>query len=241
MMILRVWKGSNTQASQGHKNSIVAGRACESTRHSTRSFLDLPPEIRNNIYGHVATSTVILYTAGTTPTNLSRLGFAATCRQIYREFRLLLLANATVRVHVRDYRLDLLTQVFTLQDPDACEALRLNKSTFVILHISHVLTPNERARLQRWNEYLSDFPPSLFESFQFIPWIGQNIRPPRPQKRYADQQDMQLDLLRSHNRILADLHQESCARTGAINSIALETLMRQMHSDYLARKSRSTE
>jgi hypothetical protein len=205
------------------------------TRPTGRPFLDFPPEIRSEIYKYVAASTIISYTPSHTSKNLSRFGLAVTCRQIYREYRLIILSYATIHVHLFDYQLHRLTQALTHTDPNVRAALWSNGSIFAMLHISHVSTPTEEKQLSDWDDARAHSHFYPLTNVRFIFWISPNTRPPRPRARYASQQEVELHVLRSHIRMAQDVLHARLAKNEQPNGGGLEYLVRQMSQEYLSR------
>ena len=113
----------------------------------TVGFLQLPPEIRNQIYHHVLTQTRGLFL-----NSLERPAIAATCRQIQQEALSILFSSNRFELH--------LSRPFPGHDPD----MLLKPRTGLFLrnveaYMTHIVAINVHAtiRYKSWNGFFTTF------------------------------------------------------------------------------------
>lgn len=200
-----------------HSNnpSRQTSRVDEAWKTSSQvSFLGLPAEVRNDIYEHLASqTTLIIGTPHRKPPPV--IGILLACKQTWREYRTLLLTNATIAVHVVDYNFSNLIRAFELMRQENISILRDNKNFWIELYLSHVPSREHRKALQAWCIYRADKAIGpYFKSgarvpdefiFQYSARFGNHMRPPRPISRYTDGFEMKADLLRTHVRMATRL------------------------------------
>lgn len=184
------------------------------------SFLGLPPEIRNQVYEEIALTTQLnIYT-----TKLRKppppIGLLLACRQTCREYRALLLSTASIIISVADYSFNNLVRVLEQLGQADLSSLRLNSQLWILLHLSHVPSRDDRRNLLGWLDYRASpseapyFGPGRKAAsrllFQYDVRFLNNMRPPRPVSRYNSGFQMKLDLLRTHLRMYQELSSEEC-------------------------------
>jgi len=140
------------------------------------------------------------------------------CRQIWHEYRLLLLAFATVIIQVQGYDFANAIRVLRNLHESNAAPLSSNSRLWILLLMSHVPNRDQRQGLKAWCEYRQRTQSQnritsreegqaqehrmLFHyDFKCLP----GMRPPRPPIRYTNPFEMQLDLLRAHLRMIGDL------------------------------------
>ena len=120
----------------------------------------------------------------------------------------MLLSHAEIHVSVSNYSFSNLVRVLEKMREDDVAALRLNSQLWILLHVSHVPSREDRTNLRGWCDYRdSENPRQYFGlgrkagndlTFEYDVRFLQHVRPPRPMLRYANGYQMKLDLLRSH-------------------------------------------
>lgn len=172
------------------------------------SFLGLPAEIRNQIYEDLAWNTGLTLAAIKDRKPPPPVGLLLACKQTYQEYRSVLLSHAEIHVSVSNYSFSNLVRVLEKMREDDVAALRLNSQLWILLHVSHVPSREDRTNLRGWCDYRdSENPRQYFGlgrkagndlTFEYDVRFLQHVRPPRPMLRYANGYQMKLDLLRSH-------------------------------------------
>lgn len=174
------------------------------------SLLALPAEIRNQIYEELALDTTLILTPFK-DRKQPVISLLLVCKQLYREYKKLLLSNAQIAISITLYNFSNLVRVLEKLDEDDISALKVNRSLWILLHISHVPSRDDRRNLRGWCDYRDSessqpyFGPGRRAGhelvFEYDVRFLNNIRPPRPMCRYSNGYQMKLDLLRSHLRM----------------------------------------
>lgn len=173
------------------------------------SLLGLPPEIRNQIYEHVAASTTLIIAPLRPRKPPAPSGLLLACRQTQREYRSLLLSTAEIIVQITGYSFDNLIRVLEKLRKEDVASLSNNSQLRVTFFLSHVPTREDRQNLRSWSDYRATaHRPDRIGGreavralmFQYDVRFGNHMRPPRPPSRYENGYHMKLDLLYAHAR-----------------------------------------
>ena len=181
------------------------------------SLLGLPPEIRNEIYEHLALDTTLTLAPSKNRKRPVPVGLILACWQTHHEYRSLLLSLAAIHIQVHDYDFNNLMRVLDKQREIDQVALKDNPQLWINLHLAHVPSRDDRTGLANWCTYRTDStfrwtyygrklrPPIDELIFQYDVRFLNHMRPPRPSNRYTNGYQMKLDLLRSHLRMFRNL------------------------------------
>lgn len=183
------------------------------------SFLSWPPEIRNQIYEYLAAHTALTLYSTKPKKPLTPIALLLACRQTRLEFRKLLLANAQILINISEYHFNNLVRVLENLCNTDLEALKLNSNIWILLHIAHVPSRDDRKNLRGWIDYRrSDYCKPYFGpnakaaselNFEYDVRFSQNARGPRPAVRYPNGYALKMDLLRTHLRMYRRLEVEA--------------------------------
>lgn len=205
--------------SKKRKDSVVdslRSDSSSSTATAQASFLGLPPELRNNIYHHLAdTTTLFLSPAGNPKRRPPPVGLLTACRQTLKEYKAILMTRASIILAVHDYNFGGVIRTFEkLHDADLA-LMKLNEQIWIYLHLGHVPSRDNRKALRAWCDYRKDMALKPYfgsgqrvspdVSFHYDVQFLHHMRPPRPAIRYANGIEMRRDLLRSHQRMAAHI------------------------------------
>jgi hypothetical protein len=128
----------------------------EATSHKTSSpLLNLPLEIRQRIYAHLAEDTSLTLSS---PSKTSKHGsepisLLLTSRQVRLEYEPILLSRALFVVRVLDYDFNALAHALQSQTDNALSSIKRNINLWIHLTVSHGPTPRCQANLQEWNAH----------------------------------------------------------------------------------------
>lgn len=183
------------------------------------SFLNLPPEIRNQIYYELAADTTLVLRPTKSKKPPPQNGLLLACKQTRAEFKKLLLANAQVEIWISEYHFNNVIRVFETLPLEDLDILKLNPDIWMLLQISHVPSRDDRRNLRGWSDYRSGkFSHSYFGPnhqtardfhFEYDVRFSAFLRAPQSANRYFNRHDMKLDLLRTHYRMFQRLRRES--------------------------------
>lgn len=153
---------TNTQSSTSPKERQ------QSSDSKQVGFLDLPPELRNQIYELAADAASLLLFPNSRKPIPPALLFAN--RQICREYRPVVLSRAPLRVNIFDFNFRPLLRVIGSLYPSELKALRANTSLLITLHISRASAKESNiSNLRRWTVKLSEHVDRLAWSYEAIP------------------------------------------------------------------------
>lgn len=205
------------------------------------SFLGMPPEIRNQIYERLAIDTSLSLTP---PKSRKRgadpIGLLLACRQIYQEYRPVLLSSARMQIYVGDYNFGNVIRVLEKLAERDVDLLLSNDNLWIVLRLAHVPNWEDKKSLRAWHDYRSGNVQPYFKMgsmsasklvFRYDVEFLNNMRPPRPPTRYANGYAMRLDLLRSHIRMYASLDGSDPSPTGELTRLRTDM---EEHSQVLA-------
>ena len=125
----------------------------------------------------------------------------------------MLLSNAVIEFSVTEYNFSNLIRALEKMKAEDIASLKLNNQLWILLHISHVPSRDDRKALRAWCDYRGglDLGPYFGTGqsrdkanelyFQYDVRFLSQMRPPRPPSRYANGHQMKLDLLRTHLRM----------------------------------------
>lgn len=151
-MLNRLRRGSKAKPNDTHRQ-ITTDNPGHTTGPHELTFLDLPAELRNTIYEHVAATTTLvlrprggvftrhLATPSPSPPSLSLVS-----RQVRRESHPVLLATARVVADVRDYDFRGVGRMAASLYGSELKLLRANARLAVRLHVSRAGGPGRRGR-----------------------------------------------------------------------------------------------
>ena len=190
--------------------------SCAAEISTQASLLGLPPEIRNEIYEYLSLETILVLPCTKPRKPSPPIGLLLACKQLWKEYRTLLLTQAAISIHVTDYNFSNMVRVFENMSQDDISILKTNTNLCIELYISHVPSREDRKALQSWCCYrASKIPNSYFNKsgnglpqdlvFQYKAKYLPQIRPPRPVSRYTNGYQMKSDLLRTHVRMAGRL------------------------------------
>ena len=214
--VLRLGKKSSTKCTK-----INDEQALVPSNTSQSSFLGLPAEIRNQIYQELAAESLLILRPFKPKKPNALNGLLLACKQTRQEFKQLLFATAQIQIFVSEYKFSNVVRVLETLHEDDLEMLKLNPNLWIIFHLAHVPSRDDRKNLQGWIDYRgSKFCLPYFGSaqaqiaarellFEYDVRFTNQIRPPRPSIRYSNGHDMKVDLLRSHLRMYQFLEREN--------------------------------
>ncbi|KAF2487494.1 hypothetical protein BDY17DRAFT_289080 [Neohortaea acidophila] len=205
--------------SRKRKDSVVDSLRSDSTGSTAiaqASFLGLPPELRNNIYHHLADATTLLLSpAGHPKRRPPPVGLLAACKQTLKEYKAILMTRACIILAVHDYNFSNVIRTFEKLNDDSIALMKLNEQIWIYLHLGHVPSRDDRKALRAWCDYRKDMALRPYfgsgqrvspdVSFHYDVQFLHHMRPPRPPIRYANGIEMRRDLLRSHQRMAAHI------------------------------------
>ncbi|KAF2724342.1 hypothetical protein K431DRAFT_282186 [Polychaeton citri CBS 116435] len=139
--------------------------AIESLNAKCRSnvtFSDLPAEIRNQIYELAAWDTIVALPSSKSSKPISPPALLLANKSIRQEYRPILLANAIVKAHVKEYDFRHLTRVVAGLSRNDLLALGTNRRLEIILELRIKPKPNKRdaQSLRLWFAWLHQYQPS---------------------------------------------------------------------------------
>jgi len=116
------------------------------------SFMGLPPELRNAIYESLAKDTTLTLALtkrrSKRPHPITRLLLVS--KQIQREFRPLLLANARISAPVLQFDFLAVIRAIEAMPQDDLRALAANPGFYMTLYMNHAVKPSELEGLAAW-------------------------------------------------------------------------------------------
>jgi hypothetical protein len=207
----RLKKAIGRLAGKKHANAAEGSPSKHGDNVAKTSFLDLPAEIRNQIYLELAAQTSLVLRPTKSKKPVPQSAFLLACRQTRLEFRKLLLANAQILVYISDYHFCNVIRVFETLPVEDLELLKWNANLWILLQIAHVPSREDYRNLRGWIDYRgSDTIPAYFGpnktiarqlNYEYDVRFSPMLRPPRPASRYTSGYEMKVDLLRTHLRM----------------------------------------
>ena len=133
------------------------------------SFMGLPPELRNAIYEQVAASTTLTFTPSKRGKRPQTVAMLQVSKQIYNEYRPILLAGAKLIFRVTKFDFSFLVKTINTSPRQDLEAFAANRRLHIQLVISGSPQRSDLESISRWLVYrsgLSASPATSSESAQ---------------------------------------------------------------------------
>ncbi|KAK4899768.1 ferrochelatase hem15 [Elasticomyces elasticus] len=177
------------------RDSVVPIRSTRNDDVREASFLGLPPEIRNQIYEHLATTTRLTLPPIKLKKKPQPVGLLLACRQTHQEYRELLLSTANIVAHIDAFEFGNLMRVLKALQPKDVSALKTNQRLRVSLFLSHVPSREERRAMLAWFVYRGGTRNEMTIRFGYDVQFNTRLRPPGPPSRCLNGHYMSQDLL----------------------------------------------
>ncbi|KAK3113591.1 hypothetical protein LTR53_008976 [Teratosphaeriaceae sp. CCFEE 6253] len=193
--MLRKLRRASLQWSNKRRDSTIGTHSpCKSIQPDA-SRLGLPPEIRNQIYEYLATSTTLTVPPVKSRKSPRPVGLLLACRQTYREYRMLLVSKASIVVLISGFDFTNVIRVLQAMSPKDTAALQTNPRLCMSLFLTHVASAEERRYLLKWLNYRAELASEEAIDFDYDVQFNVRLRPPRPAARYVNGYHMKQDLL----------------------------------------------
>ncbi|KAK6430131.1 hypothetical protein LTR95_013721 [Oleoguttula sp. CCFEE 5521] len=155
--LMRRLRLGGKDASQSDRNDSMSSPSTLSYEKITTSpFLALPPELRNAVYERLAdiTPLTLVISKKRRPKQSHAVtGLLLVCKQTFREYQPVLLANAPITFDITKFDFTALAIKLEALSEDTVNALAANQQLCITLAMSHTLRPAEIEGLARWLEY----------------------------------------------------------------------------------------
>jgi len=198
--MIRKLRKASLQWSAKRRDSAAALSSHDEIHNSDASFLGLPPEIRNQIYEHVAKTTTLTLATVKSRKKPSPVGLLLACRQTHHEYRALMLSQAKIIAWISGFDFSNIVRVLQTASAADTTALQKNKRLSVSLFIGHVASTEELRYLLQWLTYHANVTSENAVRWDYDVMWGGNLRPPRPAARYHTREHMKQDLMNSFIR-----------------------------------------
>ncbi|KAK0828946.1 hypothetical protein LTR73_004579 [Friedmanniomyces endolithicus] len=151
--MIRKLRTASQQWATKRRDSLISTRPTQTPNNNnptSASFLGLPPEIRNQIYHHLASTTTLTLPPVRPRKGPQPIGLLLACKQTHAEFRALLLSQANLLVWISGFDFSGVVRMLRVLPPKDREALQINPHLCLSIFLSHVPSREERRALLDW-------------------------------------------------------------------------------------------
>ncbi|OQO02228.1 hypothetical protein B0A48_11782 [Cryoendolithus antarcticus] len=155
-LMRRLRLGGKDPSQSDRNDSISSPLTLSNEKTTTSPLLALPPELRNAVYERLAdiTPLTLVTSKKRRPKQSSAApGLLLVCKQMFREYQPVLLANAPITFDIAKFDFTALVLKLEALSEDSVNALAANEQLCIILAMSHTLRPAEIEGLARWLGY----------------------------------------------------------------------------------------
>ncbi|KAK0264431.1 hypothetical protein B0A54_13877 [Friedmanniomyces endolithicus] len=198
--MFRKLRTASQQWATKRRDSLISTRPTQTPNNNnptSASFLGLPPEIRNQIYHHLASTTTLTLPPVRPRKGPQPIGLLLACKQTHAEFRALLLSQANLLVWISGFDFSGVVRMLRVLPPKDREALQINPHLCLSIFLSHVPSREERRALLDWLLVREDTHSDETLVFRYDVHFNVRLRPPRPPSRYVNGYHMRRELLQT--------------------------------------------
>ncbi|KAK0968692.1 hypothetical protein LTS16_020305 [Friedmanniomyces endolithicus] len=192
--MFRKLRTASQQWASKRRDSLISTRPSQTPNDNppAASLLGLPPEIRNQIYDHLASSTTLTLPPVRPRKGPRPTGLLLANKQTHAEFRALLLSQANLLIWISALDFSSVMRMLRSLPPKDREALQRNPRLCISVFLSHVPSREERRALLDWLVFRGEG-----EGREEGVVFRVRLRPPRPASRYVNGYHMRRELLQT--------------------------------------------